>query len=446
MRRDQLARRTLGHDLAGIHHGEAVAQLLGLVHVMSRDDQRDPVRLEAVEPVPEHVPRLRVEAGGRLVQQEDLGLVDQRPGDREPAPHSSGEHLDPGVGLVLELRERQQALEADADHRLLEAEVSAVDEDVLADRQLAVEAVVLWDNPDPPPDLRAVVPRIQPEHAQCPRGDGRGCTEHPHGRRLPGPVGTEKAKGHATPEFEVDAVDGVERRRAIPCRIRLLEAPGLDQEPAAGHATTVPKPTAACNNRTAERNFRSMLRAGWGSSLNRVGALLQPERLDSDVVLLGVAGVDPVHQRLQQRQQRGVGAHERGRIRRVVEADSRQPRDLRQGRVGDRQRHRVAVSGELHGPCDQRVWPSRRQADHERVLVNPAEPAERLLRRARDDLGAEIEQHQQVSQVARKERHLIGAGDQDLVGGDDRVDRSLDVRARQLVGGVLDVDVVGGQR
>ena len=79
-------------------------------------------------------------------------------------------------------------------------------------------------------------------------------------------------------------------------------------------------------------------------------------------------------------------------------------------------------------------------------LVDPAQAPERLLRRAGDDLGAEVEQHQQVAQVAGEERHLVGAGDQHLLGRDDRVDRRLDVGARQLVRGVLDVDVVGGER
>ena len=82
----------------------------------------------------------------------------------------------------------------------------------------------------------------------------------------------------------------------------------------------------------------------------------------------------------------------------------------------------------------------------ERLLVDPAEAAERLLRRAGDDLGPQVEQHQQVAQVAGEERHLVGAGDQHLLGGDDRVDRRLDVGAEQLVRRVLDVDVVGGQR
>ena len=71
---------------------------------------------------------------------------------------------------------------------------------------------------------------------------------------------------------------------------------------------------------------------------------------------------------------------------------------------------------------------------------------ERLLRGRGGDLGAHVEQHQQVAQVGGEERHLVRAGDQQLVGGGDRLDRGLDLRARDLARGVLDVDVVGGDR
>ena len=55
---------------------------------------------------------------------------------------------------------------------------------------------------------------------------------------------------------------------------------------------------------------------------------LQAKRLDPDVVGLRVAGVDAVRERLDDRQQRGVRAHERGRVGRVVEADPGQSCDL----------------------------------------------------------------------------------------------------------------------
>src|SRR5919199_212799 len=110
--------------------------------------------------------------------------------------------------------------------------------------------------------------------------------------------------------------------------------------------------------------------------------LLQPERFDPIGVLLGIAAVHTVCQRLDHRQQRRVRAHVRRRVRGVVQADLRELGDLAERRVGDRYRRRLAVARELHRPYHQRVRTPGRQPDHHRLLVDAPEPAQRLLRRA----------------------------------------------------------------
>ena len=82
---DETARRPLGHDPAGIHHDEPVAQLFCLVHEVGGDHLRRAAFFELVQLVPQHVAGLRVEPGRRLVEQKQVGVVDQRPGDRDPS-------------------------------------------------------------------------------------------------------------------------------------------------------------------------------------------------------------------------------------------------------------------------------------------------------------------------------------------------------------------------
>ena len=77
---------------------------------------------------------------------------------------------------------------------------------------------------------------------------------------------------------------------------------------------------------------------------------------------------------------------------------------------------RLAVARQLHGAHDQRVRAPGGEADDERARVDPPEAAERLLGGARDDVDAQIEQHQQVAQVAGEERHLVGARHEHLLG------------------------------
>src|SRR4051794_19026956 len=118
--------------------------------------------------------------------------------------------------------------------------------------------------------------------------------------------------------------------------------------------------------------------------------LLEPERLYPLRVLRRVAAVHAVCQRLHDREQRGVGPHVGGRVRRVVQADLGELGDLGQRRVGDGDRLRLAMARELHRAHDQRVRPAGAQPDDERVGVDAPELAQRLLRRRGDDVRAQV--------------------------------------------------------
>ena len=159
---DQLGGRALGHDRALVDDHEPIAELLGLVHVVGGEEQRGALLLEAEQPVPEDVAGLRVEAGGRLVEEQDARIVDQRPGDREAALHAAGERVDLRLALLLELREREELVGALRDDPAGQAEVAAVDEEVLAHAQLGVEVVGLRHDAELRPDLGPVASGSRP--------------------------------------------------------------------------------------------------------------------------------------------------------------------------------------------------------------------------------------------------------------------------------------------
>src|SRR5215217_4592187 len=98
--------------------------------------------------------------------------------------------------------------------------------------------------------------------------------------------------------------------------------------------------------------------------------LLQAERPDAVVVLRRIARVDPVGERLQDRQQADVRAYERRRVRGVVERALRELGDLGQRRVDDRERGRLAVAGDLHRAHHERVRAAGAEADDERLAVD----------------------------------------------------------------------------
>ena len=70
--RDDLFCRPLRQQFAEGDIGKLVAAL-GLVHVMGGDQHGDALGGEAVDLVPEFAPRLGIDAGGRLVEQEQRG-------------------------------------------------------------------------------------------------------------------------------------------------------------------------------------------------------------------------------------------------------------------------------------------------------------------------------------------------------------------------------------
>jgi hypothetical protein len=92
------------------------------------------------------------------------------------------------------------------------------------------------------------------------------------------------------------------------------------------------------------------------------------------------------------------------------------------------------------------VGTAGRERDDERVLIDPGEPVDRILPGAGHDLGADVEQRQEMAQVAGEERHLVDADEDHAAGVGERADRRLDLLASERPGGVLDVSMVGAER
>ena len=93
-------------------------------------------------------------------------------GDRQPALHAARQRVDLGVAPVVEAGEVQQLLGAGPDLAPRQAEVAAVDHQVVEHGELGVEVVVLRDDAQASPDRRAVVARVHAEHAQLAVADG----------------------------------------------------------------------------------------------------------------------------------------------------------------------------------------------------------------------------------------------------------------------------------
>ncbi len=131
-----------------VDDGEAVAECVGLFHVVRGEDDGDAFFAQGLDGVPHGDAALGVEAGAGLVEEEDLGMMGDGAGDLEALGEAAAECLREGCGAIAEaklIEELGGALRGDF---LGHAEVSAVEVDVFRDGAGTIEGVVLRDDAD----------------------------------------------------------------------------------------------------------------------------------------------------------------------------------------------------------------------------------------------------------------------------------------------------------
>lgn len=108
MRFDQFIGTALGKDSATTDDRDTIAELCRLLHVVGREDQRFPLRLQTPEAVPDQVSGTQVQARGRLVKDNQIRIIHQRPGNQQTPLHSSRQISHTGVGATGKLHKGEQ--------------------------------------------------------------------------------------------------------------------------------------------------------------------------------------------------------------------------------------------------------------------------------------------------------------------------------------------------
>ena len=153
--------RAVEGDAALAQQDRALAQSLDRVRIVRDEDDRPAVPVEVEDPVEALALERGVADGEDLVEQEHVGIEVRRDGEPEAHEHPRrvGAHGD--VDEVLELRERDDLVEALADVRALQPEDRAVEEDVLASGEVGMEAgAELEQRADPAADVDAALGRL----------------------------------------------------------------------------------------------------------------------------------------------------------------------------------------------------------------------------------------------------------------------------------------------
>ena len=101
---DELGGSSHADDLAASEHRDAVGELLRLVEVVRREENRRAERAKRADHVPGGSACCRVESRGRLVQEHELGISDERDTEVESSLLPAGERLDARVALLARAR------------------------------------------------------------------------------------------------------------------------------------------------------------------------------------------------------------------------------------------------------------------------------------------------------------------------------------------------------
>ncbi len=217
------------HDPAVVDDRDAAGELVGLLQVLrGQQDRGAALAVQVADLLPQRHPAHRVEARGRLVEEQHLGLVHERQGQVEPTAHAARVGADPAVGGRRQPHPLEELAAAALGDLGRDAEEHGLEVHELGAGHQRVDGRVLEGHADAPSDLAGVAHDVESGHGGSAARGLQQRGQHPHGGGLPRPVRTEEPEDLAPPDRQVDAVDGDEVAEAA------LEALGDDDRLAQG--------------------------------------------------------------------------------------------------------------------------------------------------------------------------------------------------------------------
>ena len=200
-------RPAIRHDPALVDDRDPVAALRFFHQVGGEKDGHILLVAQPVKRLPEIDPRPGIEPGGRLVEQEQLGAMEQALGDLDPPLQAAGKCLDQLAGAIAQIEFKQEMIDPRPQRRARQAVEAPLMGEVFAHLQFLVEARRLENHPEPAAQRARVAPEIEPENAgrtACwPNESGKNAEE----RRLASAVGSEEAEDFARRDPERDLVE-----------------------------------------------------------------------------------------------------------------------------------------------------------------------------------------------------------------------------------------------
>ena len=192
-------------DLPALDDHDRIADPLDLLEVVRRDDDMDAeLRADAADQREHLCPLHRVEPVGRLVEEDELGVVGDRGGELDPLPLAGGHRADRAEPLLAEPHQPERVVGAlDRGTARQQVHLGEVPHEV-GRGQLGGQVVVLGRVADARPHLDARLRRILAEHAQLAAVARAEPEDQRDEGRLAGAVRAEQP-GDAGADLHVDA-------------------------------------------------------------------------------------------------------------------------------------------------------------------------------------------------------------------------------------------------
>ncbi len=167
-----------------MHQRDAVAAHR-LAHEMRRDKDRDiAASRELAEQAPELITCLRIDTRRGFVQDQQLGIVHDRHGQRKTLPHAERQRIGISVGVVDKTDIDQKLGDTVFNLVSSQMEKAGMKKEVLPHGELAVERERLRHEADAPADRQVVgIDRLS-AHLGLPLARRQQSGQHLHGRGL----------------------------------------------------------------------------------------------------------------------------------------------------------------------------------------------------------------------------------------------------------------------
>ncbi len=105
---DEFPRRAQAQNLAPIHDADSIAQDLGFLHVVRRQQNRPAFALELAHQFPQSLPSLRIQARRRFIEEDEFRVVDERQAQGETLALAAAQAQLISLGLILEMQQAQE--------------------------------------------------------------------------------------------------------------------------------------------------------------------------------------------------------------------------------------------------------------------------------------------------------------------------------------------------